>query len=261
MEQMAAKKQLKESEEQLWIKEGKELAEQAEAHKEKLRLEQEQLALRKKEFEEGLNSHLELKAQLAKDDEREATREEQKRNIYASTKDKIAKLRAQRLLELRKESQQARSRMAEKLAAEYKEAEDDLDERIEAARLEKEAKAAKREIDEASQRRARINSIDKHRELQQEVDRIAEEIESKESAEERVRLQALDSEFQKHEKEKLANRRKATTKLATDNYTKYEADKAAREAFAKKETEFEKVDAQKYKKEEAEFQEYADKVK
>ena len=180
---MDSKKLVKESEDEQWILEGKELAEQAEEHKEKLRLEKEALLMRKKEFEEGLATHLEMKKQLTEEEEAAAAREEQKRNIYGATKDKIAKMRATRLLELRKESQHARSRMAEKLAAEYKEAEDDLDERIEAARLEKEKKAAKREKDEASQRKARISSIDKHRELQLQVEKIATEIQAKEAVE------------------------------------------------------------------------------
>merc|ERR1712157_489697 len=140
---MASKKLVKESEDQQWIAEGKELAEQAEEHKKKLRLEKEALLMRKKEFQEGLATHLELKKQLTEEEAAAAAREEQKRNIYGATKDNIAKMRATRILELRKESQHARSRMAEKLAAEYKEAEDDLEERIEAARLEKEEKAAK----------------------------------------------------------------------------------------------------------------------
>jgi len=251
---------VKESEDQLWIAEGKELAEQAEEHKEKLSLEKEKLLIRKKEFQEGLTTHLEIKKQLTKEEEAAAAREEQKRNIYGATKDKIAKMRATRLLELRKESQHARSRMAEKLAAEYKEGEDNIEERIEAARLEKEAKAAKREKEEANQRKARINSIDKHRDVQLQVDKIASEIQAKESVEERVRLQTLDSEFQKHEKEKFATRRSIKTKVAAENLSKFEANRAAREAKEAKETEFEKVDAQKYKKEEGTFQEYADKV-
>jgi len=70
----------------------------------------------------------------------------------------------------------------------------------------------------------------------------------------------LDSEFQKHEKEKFATRRSIKTKVAAENLSKFEANRAAREAKEAKETEFEKVDAQKYKKEEGTFQEYADKV-
>ena len=74
-------------------------------------------------------------------------------------------------------------------------------------------------------------------------------------------MATLDSEFQKHEKEKFAARRKMKTKVATENLSKFEADKSAREAKEAAELEFEKVDVQKYKKEEATFQEYAEKVK
>ena len=71
--------------------------------------------------------------------------------------------------ELFQTQQEARGRMADHLTAEYKLAEDNLDQRMEAARLEKEAAEDKRLSDKTAKKAKAIDQISKHLQIQLQV--------------------------------------------------------------------------------------------
>ena len=68
-----------------------------------------------------------------------------------------------------KSQQEARGKMATRLAAEYKEAEDNLEERIERAQKEKEIAAEKRAAAKEAKRKRELDQISKHLGIQLQV--------------------------------------------------------------------------------------------
>ena len=113
-----------------------------------------------------------------------------------------------------KTQQAARGRMAARLAAEYKEAEDNMDQRIEAAQKEKEAAEEKRQAEKMQKHKSEVEQIAKHLQLQLNVKEIANQKRKNSARADLEGRKKADDIFKKHQKEKEENKRKQDEELA-----------------------------------------------
>lgn len=258
--QMETKEQIAERENLEWIEEGKRLAELADAEKyEKARVIE--IEIEKKaemafllDHQERANKALELEINAAQE------HENKRQKIYISAKEKMMEMRKNKTDELFRSQQEARGRMATKLAQEYKEAEDNIEERIEKARLEKEAAEDKRERLKTEKSKKELEAISKHLGIQLEVKGLAMKQRKEMAVKDLCERKEADSIFKRKEVEKFERKRIENEKQAKHHI--FTINQLAAEERRRNEVELhlENLQFEQLREEEDEFQIYAKEI-
>nr|KAG5693818.1 hypothetical protein BaRGS_004426 [Batillaria attramentaria] len=186
--------------------------------------------------------------------------EDEECRIFAAAKRKMMRLRAEKEREMYIAKQRQLDRIREKLSAQMKQAVDDEDERIEKAKQEREAKFMQEEAEKEAKLKTMLAEQAEHRTHQ------LQEQEEKKKAERRLELEqvqlrkAADEVFRRNEMEKADRRHDESQRLVKFLFDQVGERQQNEEDLRKAQLALDKANQELLKKEEDQFQEYANKV-
>lgn len=260
IQQKIEKKNRKLEEEMAWKEEGRLLAELAKEHEDNKAKLAEMENEKKKFFAATLQDQLKMIKELEQYEVDMDQKENHKRQQFNAAKKKMIHLRKAKEQELFKEQQQMRGRMADRLAKEYREVEDNTEELLRKAQEEKDLLEKEREQAKKEKIRRDIENIELHRSDQMKIKGLANQKRQQIGIEELAQMKAADEKFKTSQLEKAEKRRKAIEKVTKENIDMINQI-AAEERFQRDmEAKFDLNQLDQLKLEENEFQEYAKEV-
>jgi len=260
LQQKIEKQNLKLQEEMAWKEEGRLQAQLAKEHEEnKVKLAEMEIEKRKF-FAATLQEQIKMIKQIEQMDKDFDDKENQKRAQFNAAKKKMIQMRKDKEQELFKEQQQMRGRMADRLAKEYREIEDNTEELLRKAQEEKDLIEKEKEKSKKEKIRRDIETIERHRVDQLKIKELANKRRAEMSLEELARMKAADETFRKNQELKAENQRKALAEVTKDNIEMINKLAAEERLQRDLEAKFDLNQLSQLKLEEDEFQEYAEKV-
>ena len=215
---------------------------------------------RQKVLKENYDQHLELDKMIKEQQKVAEKRSEVEIRLYANAKKKMADLRKKREGELFQSFQNHQQAMVDHLGKMIKEQVDDDDERIAKAVAERDAKRASDEEKEKKKRLGMQKEILQHRTKTMEVNEQRGKEEKTDHSQDLQRRMAEDSAYFTEQTQRFAS--KQVEEHEVQNILVQQADEKSKKKHGDRHNELEadKRSAQMVKKEEDEFQRYADAV-
>lgn len=180
--------------------------------------------------------------------------------IFAAAKRKMMRLRAQKEKEIYTQKQQKLDKIREKLGSQMKQALDNEDERIEKALQEKEEKFMKEEKEKEEKLKKTLLEQAEHRTKQLQEAEGKKKLVRREELEHVQLRKAADEVFRRNEMEKEERRYMDNQKRTEFLFSQMNESKTAQENDLKQQLALDKANEELVKKEELQFQEYAQKV-
>ncbi|KAH9520065.1 hypothetical protein Btru_059855 [Bulinus truncatus] len=186
--------------------------------------------------------------------------EDEECRIFAAAKRKMMKLRAQKEQEIHDEKQAHLEKIREKLAAQMKQKVRDEDNRIRTAAEEAEIKRLEEERAKEEKLLKEIKLQAEHRKKQLQEKEEKKKRDKKEELEILEMRRAADELFRQNEMEKAIRRKQEAEALKNFHVDQYNEQVSKEEATRRTQLALDKANVELIEKEEAQFQEYAQKV-
>ncbi|KAK7110491.1 cilia- and flagella- associated protein 210-like [Littorina saxatilis] len=180
--------------------------------------------------------------------------------IFAAAKRKMMRLRAEKERDIYTHKQQQLDRIREKLAAQMKQAIDNEDERIEKAQQEKEEKFIAVEKLKDAKRKKGLHEQAAHRSKQMQEQEDMKKLARREELEQVQLRKAADEVFRRNEMEKSERRWDESQRRTDFLFDQMDEKKMTVEQMRKQQLALDQANEELVRKEEQQFQEYANKV-
>ncbi|XP_062861990.1 cilia- and flagella- associated protein 210 [Trichomycterus rosablanca] len=241
-------------------KEAEELQQLQEVHLKEINLLQEKKQEEKKSIMKAHQEHLAKRDTIQAAEAKKQKEEEERQRLFASTKQKIMKLRKEKEAELFRKVQRHRETLVEKLAAYHQEHAVNEEELTAKAAAEAEAKLDKQQREKDEMKAAMLKSIAEHREAVR-LKQVQKDQEEKQKAVEMLNAKKAADLIYLEKQLFKAHRMKEDSRALQDTYTHQMARNHVQEECRKKERqEYDVRNAELIAQEENQFQKYAQQV-